>query len=338
MLYFIVNYHGGSGNAKRTWNQVHDVLHARDIAYKSYVTKKAGDGKMLAEKICQEIEEKRAQEEVKFAESGLPEEYALPKLIVVGGDGTINEVLNGMSGFDNILFGVIPTGSGNDFPRGIGTSKKDTLECLEHILTDNRGKKIDLGQVTWYGEDGEKVGDKIFGVSSGIGLDAIVCKKAETSKIKKILNKFRMGNLTYPILTVTSLFSMKTYHANIKFLDGDGESQQNISYRKMIFLAAMNFSAEGGGVPMSPGAEPDDGKLSIFAVSEIPKWRTFTLFPILLKGKHVGHKGFFLKDVTELSIEAEEPMVLHTDGEYVADVQKADFRVLPQILNLLADI
>ena len=101
-------------------------------------------------------------------------------LLVVGGDGTINEVLNGITDFDKVRFGVIPTGSGNDFGRNLKlpkTPKESLREICACIRKDQRGEalyRIDLGQVSW--EGCEK--PRIFGISSGLGLDALVCKKA----------------------------------------------------------------------------------------------------------------------------------------------------------------
>ena len=109
----------------------------------------------------------------------------------------------------------------------------------------------------------------------GAGLDALVCKKALKSKVKDALNKLHLGKLTYLFLTVQSLFTMQTTDAGAVF---DGKGQKN--HKKMIFAAAMNFRAEGGGVPMAPGADAQDGKLSVCMAWGIPKWRTFFMFTI----------------------------------------------------------
>jgi YegS/Rv2252/BmrU family lipid kinase len=251
MYYFIVNYTGGSGKAKKTWDRVHFLLKQKGINYKAYVTKYTGHATELAKRIS-ELEE----EDI--------------RLVVVGGDGTINEVLNGITDFSRIRFGLIPTGSGNDFARGMGIPK-DTDAALDMMLSATRGVDIDLGEVTT--ENGYK---RIFGISSGIGLDAIVCKKMLSSKTKNILNRFRIGHVAYILLTISTLFSMETYKVKVWMKLSNGkDSDQSLSFKDLIFLAAMNFPAEGGGVPMNPMAKYDDGLLSICAVSGIPKWRTF---------------------------------------------------------------
>ena len=317
MYYFIVNYTGGSGKARKTWNRVHFLLHEKNIEYKAYVTRRPGHAKDLAKKI-----------------SELPGDDI--RLIVVGGDGTINEVLNGITDFSRIRFGIIPTGSGNDFARGLGIPK-DTDKALDIMLSSVSGRNIDIGEVIT-----ENGNSRYFGISSGIGLDAIVCKKNLDSKVKKLLNKFGIGSLSYIILTISTLFSMETYDVKVRLktsdTGADGVKKDLIEeerFSKLIFLAAMNFFAEGGGVPMSPNASSEDGKLSICAVNGIPKWQTFLKLPLLTMGKLEGKKGFLLKDVDSLVFDADRPMVLHADGEYIGDVKHIEMKVNRGVLNVM---
>lgn len=317
MYYFIVNYTGGSGKAQRTWNKVHDLLKDKDISYKAYVTKRAGHAAELAKKISQ-----------------LPGDDI--RLIVVGGDGTINEVLNGISDFSKIRFGIIPTGSGNDFARGLGIPK-DTEKALDIILSSVEGRNIDIGEVISGNGD-----SRYFGISSGIGLDAIVCKKNLNSRIKRFLNRFGIGSLSYIILTISTLFSMETYKVRVKLKKSETDVngiksafEEEEYYDNLIFLAAMNFFAEGGGVPMNPNASPEDGLLSICAVNGIPKWKTFFMLPALTRAKHEGKKGFILRDVEALCFDADRPMVLHADGEYIGDETHIEMKVLRNVLNVM---
>ena len=230
-----------------------------------------------------------------------------------------------------VRLGVIPTGSGNDFARNLGILR-DTREDLREITAcidqeQNGGKlqRIDLGKVSW--EGCEK--PRIFGISAGAGLDAIVCKKALHSKLKKILNRFHLGKLTYLMLTVQTLFSMRTFQANVTT---NGETE---SYENMIFAAAMNLRAEGGGVPMAPESVPDDGKISLSSASGIPKWKTFFLLPLLAMGKQGRIRGFDVKDGSEIVMELDQPVVLHADGEYCGDVQHICVHCMKNTLWLL---
>ena len=267
MIYFIVNNTARTGKSRAIWLEMKELLENRSIEYKAYQTKYAGHATELARKI-----------------SSLPEDRIY--LITVGGDGTLNEVINGISDFSRIVLGILPIGSGNDFARGMGISR-DTLCNLEQILdlieSDSEGTAIDLGEVSCEALDTPKY----FAISSGAGLDAIVCKKALHSRLKKFLNHLHLGKLTYLLLTVESLFSMTTCDADIVFDHGE---TMHVSH--MIFAAGMNLRAEGGGVPMAPDAVPDDGMLCLGMAHDVPKWLTFFLLPFLVAGKQKYIKAF----------------------------------------------
>lgn len=311
MYYFIVNINGGSGKVKKTWARVREELKRRNVLYKAFRTKSPEHAKAIAGKIS------------KLADGDI-------HIVVVGGDGTINEVLNGIIAFDRIVLSVIPSGSGNDFARGLGISK-DPVEALDRILDPyGETKKIDIGCLTISGEK------RLFGISSGIGLDAIVCKKALNSKIKNVLNKLNLGSLTYLILTVINLFSMSYIDTEIEIYDADKnedmdekdrhiakdkrlELKDKLILNKMIFVAFMNVKAEGGGVPMAPYAACDDGKLSLCIASDISKLNAFFKLPLLVMAKQEKIKGFKLIDAKKVVIRIKEPAVVHVDGEYVGD-------------------
>lgn len=303
MLYFIVNPKSGTGRGLKIWKEAKNYLQDNHIEYRAMATRYDGHATELAKELsscmCKKI-----------------------NLIVIGGDGTVNEVLNGITDFDKINFAVIPTGSGNDFARGLGI-KCEPLEQLVNIIMSDKTETIDIGKVTW--------NDKFryFSISAGVGLDAIVCKKALTSSLKKVLNRFHMGKLTYIILTIQTLFSMTTVDFKVSI---DGEERR---LSRVIFAAAMNFRAEGGGVPMAPSADARDGLLSMCLVHTIPKWRTFFCLPLLCMAKHEKIKGFDIVNCRKCEIEISEPVVLHADGEYVEDVDKVTFECVPKKLNLI---
>ena len=237
MIYFIVNITARTGKSRAIWMEMKEILENRGIEYKAFQTRYAGHATDLARKI-----------------SSLPEDRIY--LITVGGDGTLNEVINGITDFSRIVLGILPIGSGNDFARGMGISK-DTLSNLEQMLdlieSASEGTAIDLGEVSCEALDTPKY----FAISSGAGLDAIVCKKALHSRLKKFLNQLHLGKLTYLLLTIESLFSMTTCDADIVFNHGEAMHVSHI-----IFSAGMNLRVEGGGVPMAPDADRKSTRLN----------------------------------------------------------------------------
>lgn len=305
MLYLIVNPSSGTGQGLEIWKKVKKYLTDRDIPFKAVATQYDGHGTRLAEEIC-----------------ALP--YNDIKLIVIGGDGTINEVINGITDFSKIRFGIIPTGSGNDFARGldIGLNPEEQIEILARSWNT---EAIDIGKAIFEGMDKTRY----FAISSGVGLDAIVCKKALNSRLKTFLNKLKLGKLTYIILTIQSLFSMTTAHIEA---DIDGDKRK---FDKVIFAAAMNFRAEGGGVPMAPHADARDGQLSVCIVHGIPKWKTFFYLPFLAAAKHENIKGFDIINCRKCQMKINEPMVLHADGEYCGDVTEVTFECMPEALRII---
>lgn len=309
MLYFIVNETSRSGKTRQIWKDIQQSLIKADVSYEYMITQ----GRDHATKLASEISQR-------------PEDNIC--IVVIGGDGTMNEVINGIADFDKVRFGIIPTGSGNDFGGGLDLPKSPE-ENLQRIISSYKAgedsyRAVDIGLVRW-GQNQKK----LFGISSGIGLDAIVCKKALSSKLKNVLNKLGLGSLTYVLLTIITLFSMKTADFEISY------DNNKSTLKKTIFAAAMNLRAEGGGVPMAPDATPYDGKLSISSASGIPKWITFLCLPFLVAGKHTHIKGFNLVSCREASIHSSQKMTLHADGEYVADVTDLTFGVYPQKLRLM---
>ena len=103
----------------------------------------------------------------------------------------------------------------------------------------------------------------------------------------------------------------------------------------MIFAAAMNLPAEGGGVPMAPEASPEDGRLSLSSASGIAKWQTFFLLPFLVAAKQERINGFNIREENGFRVLLDKPMVLHADGEYCGDVTRVEFRCLEKKLWLL---
>lgn len=306
MYYFIVNKTSGSGRSEKVWREVEAELKIRKVHYRAYFTNHRGHAQKLANQICA-----KEQEQI--------------YLIVVGGDGTVNEVMNGMHHFEKINFGYIPTGSGNDFARGLKIKAKPK-ENLIRILEEKQIVQMDLGEVWWKGCKKKQ----LYAISSGIGLDAFVCKQALHSRLKKVLNKMGMGSLTYICLTLKALVSMPTTTATITFDDSVTKT-----YEKMVFIVGMNLPYEGGGVPMAPRASAMDGKLSVCCVWGVPRLKAFFLFPFLILGKHEKLKGFEVIECEKFDLHIEQQMVLHADGEYCSDAQDMKFRCLPNKLKII---
>ena len=314
MYYFIVNRTSRTGKTKKFWEKIKEELKERKILYEAYVTKYQGHASELADMICTKA--------IAYKETHPQEEKVC--LVVVGGDGTVNEVINGMHHFEEIHFGYIPAGSGNDLGRGLRIPK-NSMESLERVLNSKETYSMDLGRVK-YGKDTTRY----FAISSGIGLDADVCRMAITSGLKKFLNQIGLGRLTYVLLTIKALLTMPTVDIIIKF-----PQQEERKIRKMIFVAGMNHPWEGGGVPMAPNANAQDGCFSICLAYDMSRIQAFLKLLLLVQGKHEGQKGVEIISCDRYQLLLKKPMALHEDGEYLGDVTKISYTCEKQKLKVL---
>ena len=306
MYHFIVNLNSRTGKARKIWEELRQELDKRGVLYTLHETKYAGHAIEISRKLVRNSEE-------------------IVKIIVLGGDGTFNEVINGAREYEKIQIGYIPTGSGNDLARGLGLSS-DPMENLNRILDSTEFTCMDLGCISW--DEGES--KKFFAVSSGVGVDADVCRRALSSTLKKVLNKIGLGKLTYGILTLQSLFAMPTMNAHVV---ADGVDHGILD--KILFIAIMNHKCEGGGVPMAPIADAFDGKLSMTVIHGLSKFAALGAFPSLLVGKHMSNPAYLGIDFKEADIVLKTPFVWHTDGEMSTYNTVMHIECLPSAIKLM---
>ena len=192
MYHIIINPASRSGRASKIWKeQVEPVLLAENIPYKAYFSKKAGDISRIADEILSSHEESPLS------------------FIILGGDGTVNEAIQGIRDTSRVILGYIPTGSSNDLARDLKLPK-DPGAALERILHSGTPHPMDLGTVTY--ADGE---NHRFAVSCGIGFDAAVCEEVQRSRIKKVMNKLGLGKLTYLGIALRQLFASRAVSSTL---------------------------------------------------------------------------------------------------------------------------
>ncbi len=231
------------------------------------------------------------------------------RVVAVGGDGTVHEVLRGLDR-DKTL-GVVPVGSGNDFARMLGLKGLPWPEALEHALRAP-AEAIDLGRV-----NGEP-----FGASLGIGFDAQVAQRALSAP--PLLRG--MPRYLYALFGV--LKDLRLPQARVA---ADGEV---IHEGPLLLLAAMNGPRYGGGIPIAPMADPQDGRLSLILARRFGRLGVVLILPRLLLGRHLGHPEVLHREVRALEVAFPEPVPAHADGELLG--ASALYRVGVEPLGLKA--
>lgn len=293
---FIVNPKSRSGMGKLIWDTLEPELKKRRVDYKVYPTER----RKHAEKIA----------------AGLTADGERHRIVVLGGDGTVNEVINGICFPEKVILGYIPIGSSNDFARGLKIPS-DPLEALEIVLNPRRVMDMDIGTIS------RKGGTRRFAVSAGIGFDAAVCHEVSVSWWKKILNRIGLGKLSYAVVALDRLKKDRPAEMHIT-LDGERE----LVFEKTYFAAFMNLPFEGGGFRFCPDALPEDGLLDIVILSGVSRLKALFLLPTALVGKHVLFRGVTILRCRKAEAETDRPMPIHTDGEplFLRNSIKAEIR------------
>lgn len=303
MYYIIVNPASKSGRGAKIWALLEPVLQEENVSYKVFFSRESGHVVKLVRDLATSLTESGA---------------SLPfQLIVLGGDGTLNETLQGISDFEKFQLGYIPTGSSNDLARDLRLPG-DPVSVLRQILSCRRPVRMDLGRITYESVSDQlsrKHGDDLllvryFAVSSGIGFDAAVCEEALSSHFKNILNKLGLGKLTYLVIALKQLIAAKKVSCDL-YLDEGAPIRLN----KFLFVAAMVHQYEGGGFKFCPGADYHDGRLDICAVGDISKLLVIFALPTAFTGSHYRFKGIDRYSAKKLRLEASLPLWVHTDGE-----------------------
>ena len=235
------------------------------------------------------------------------------RIYSVGGDGTVNEIVNGIAGTEAAL-GVIPTGSGNDFVRSV----HDTFDIKEMLISTINGeeKSIDLARAN----------DKYFINISSIGFDADVVFNAD--KFKKV--RGITGSMAYVISIVYTIFLKKV--CNIR-IDIDGKKMQ----RKVILAAVANGKYYGGGIIPTPEAKLDDGLFDICMVSDLSRIKMLGLFPKYMKGQHAQLKQVSFFKGKKIYIESEYDLCLNIDGE-ILTAKTVNFEILENAIKVIYPI
>ncbi len=303
MYHMIINPASSTGNGKKIWNRIEKILIDKSIEYTPYFTEGHGSAEQIAKTLTAGDEHQN--------------------IVVLGGDGTINEVLTGIRDYSKVTFGYIPAGSSNDFARDLRllTSPEDMI-CS--ILNPKEFIRLDIGRLE-YGNT-----TRNFGVSMGIGYDAAICHEALASRIKYYLNKVRLGKLIYVIIALKQLLKTKCHSCDIILDD-----TQKLHFDHYLFVTAMVHKYEGGGFMFCPKADPSDGLLDICAVNNIGKFKVLCMLPTAYKGNHIRFKGIHIYQAKKVRIVTNAASAVHADGESCKLQTEVTVSIEPQQLKMI---
>lgn len=239
-------------------------------------------------------------------------------IVAVGGDGTVNEVVNGLMALDQInrpRLGVVAAGSGADFAR--------TFALPKHIGAHLAGvvgatRPIDVGRIELATDDGPIVRHFVNIANTGIAAATV----AMAERLPRWLGKSRYIIAFWPVLA--------RYQPEEMTLTVDGVSQTVTGHNLLV----ANARYAGGGMHFSPHSEPDDGILDV-QMNVGPKRQAFTLMPRIYRGTHLPDDRILQAAGIDIRLEARTPQQVEADGELVGTGTHARFAVVPAALDLV---
>ncbi len=288
---FIINPVAGKGNAMSFVPAIHNFFKDRDDDYNIEITDSPGHAKDIAQSYSQK---------------------GICRIYTAGGDGTLNEALNGMAGTQCML-GVLPAGSGNDFIKSIYKSRNYD-DILEKTIKGT-AKPIDCGIIN----------DRYFINIMSVGLDAEVAYYS--AKINKKLHL--PGNLSYYLGIVAALIKGKLKFPLKVTLNGSEAIEAEIT-----LAACTNGKYYGGGFLPVPYTEYDDGILDLCLVEAKKLLGILYLIPKYKKGTHVNIKGVHLKKIEKMTIESEKQLKFNIEGELIF-AKTANVEIRREFINFI---
>lgn len=306
-LYILLNPIAGHGQSIKTWSKFEHLLEKEGVNYSTEVSPYPGAFISIAKEYADHAHDK--------------DDF----LVVIGGDGSLNDVLNGikLSNYPETPIVYIPAGSGNDFARGAKIS--DNLhQILDALLDDPEVVSMDCGSYTGYDRNSLLSKRSYFVNNFGIGFDAFVVHASNRQRLKNALNKINVGSLIYRLNVLGALHKQDTFKVTIK---ADGK---RYDYDNAYMVTTTNHPYFGGGVPILPSANIHDNKLSTVVVQKPNLSKFIHLFTkILSDGSQIEDPHFHFVKADEITVQTSKPEYCQVDGEDSAEklIFKVEFKI-----------
>jgi diacylglycerol kinase (ATP) len=296
----IVNPVAAGGKTGKVWPDVENELRSLGLAFDHRFTEEPNHATALARE-------------------GVDQGYET--VVAVGGDGTINEVVNGLMppGGDKAgaVLGIVITGRGSDLARTIGIPSDYREACAR--LGGDRTMTVDLGLVTFHQEGEEK--QRYFVNVGGGGFDGEVAHRANRAP------NFMGGTIPYLTSLVSTLFSYRNKAVELTLDD-----QEPI--RKVInSVVVANCQFFGGGMRVAPDADPNDGLFDVIVIGDIDKIEYLMTVPKVYDGTHITHPQVDTHRARRVEIRSELPVLLQVEGE-VCGQSPLTFEIVPSALQI----
>lgn len=241
-------------------------------------------------------------------------EAGATQLAIVGGDGTVYEVVNGVlrAGGGEVELAVLPRGTGRDFARSLGLPKR--FDDAVRVALEGHVRTIDAGRATFHH------GEAWFANFAGAGISGAIARDANAS------SKALGGRASFMVSTVKVFARWGSARVEARV---DAESRSG----RMFEIVAMNGPYAGGGMRLAPDAALDDGLLDCVLFGDVTKLDFLTTFPKIYSGRHLAHPKIELLRGSSISVESDPPLPVVLDGEQPGTTP-ARFEIVPRALRV----
>jgi YegS/Rv2252/BmrU family lipid kinase len=238
-------------------------------------------------------------------------------LVVVGGDGTVNEVVNAVAGTDAEI-AVLPSGTGQDLARSQGIP--NDLDDAVRVVLEGETRVIDVGRVE-LGKSSGAGESRFFANVGSAGMSGAVARRANT------MSKRLGGKATFFYALTREFLAWRNTQVTVELEDGVRRTGA------MHDVIVANGRWHGGGMKLAPDARQDDGLFDVVLIGDVTKLDFLTTAPKLYSGKYLAHPKVELLRSSSLAIDAAEPLPLEVDGEPIGTTP-ARFEIVQAALRL----
>jgi diacylglycerol kinase (ATP) len=292
---FLVNPASANGKTGRRWPQIASAAHAAGLRGEAIFSERPGQLGELAREAADD---------------------GASLLVVVGGDGTVHEVVNGIAGREGVELAVVPRGTGWDFARTHEIPKR--LGDALRIALQGTTRPFDLGRAV-YAADGSEA-SAWFANMASVGMSGAVAKKANTTTKA-------LGAKTSYLLALGVVFARwKNVHLRVRVDD-----EERNALTEDVIVAVGRYLA--GGMMITPDAEPDDGLFDVLLIGDVTKAELVRVMPKIYRGTHLPHPKAELLRGRTVSIDADDALPIQLDGEQPGTTP-ARFEIVPEAIRL----
>ncbi len=295
----IINPVAGGGSIKRQWPEIYTRLRDVGLSFDYEFTRGPGHA-------------------IEIAKRATDGDYHY--LIAVGGDGTVNEVANGIlrsTNAGNTILGMISTGTAGSFARSLGI-----VQDYTSLLAKRKTISIDVGVVECWSR-GRRL-QRFFVNEASIGFGAAIVNA--WSRLPKLFGH----SINHKLRTITGYSALVAHrhrwiklHAGNKFENFYG-----------CYVVVANGQYFAGGMQIAPHAKLDDGLLNLVTIGDVSRSELLRIVPTVYDGSHIGHPKIREEKVTVVTIESDERLLVEADGEIIGEVP-ASFKVMPSALTVV---